>query len=76
MEVTVYTKPGCMQCRATKALMDRLGIEYDLIDISNNPGIAAFLQREGHKSLPVVFVDHDEYTDSWCGFHPDLIKQL
>lgn len=76
MEVTVYTKPGCMQCQATKTLMDRLGIEYNLIDISNRPGITAFLQREGHKSLPVVFVDHDEGTDSWCGFRPDLIKQL
>lgn len=76
MEVTVYTKTGCMQCQATKTLMDRLGIEYNLIDISNNTGITAFLQREGHKSLPVVFVDHDEDTDSWCGFRPNLIKQL
>lgn len=76
MEVTVYTKPGCMQCQATKTLMDRLGIEYDLIDISNRPEIAAFLQREGYKSLPVVFVYHDEDTDSWCGFRPNLIKKL
>lgn len=76
MEITVYSKRNCPACEATKTLMDRLGIEYDLIDISNTPGIAAFLQREGYKSLPVVFVDHDEDTDSWEGFRPDLIKQL
>lgn len=76
MEVIVYTKPGCVQCSATTTLMDRLGIDYELIDISNSPRIVAFLQGEGHKSLPVVFVDHEEYTDSWCGFRPDLIKQL
>ena len=76
MEVTVYTKSGCVQCHATTALMDRLGIDYELVDISNTPGIAAFLQNEGHKSLPVVFVDHDEFTESWSGFRPDLIKQL
>lgn len=76
MEVTVYTKLGCVQCRATTTLMDRLGIDYDLIDISNNPRVATFLQGEGHKSLPVVFVDYEETTEAWCGFRPDLIKQL
>lgn len=76
MEVTVYTKSGCVQCRATTALMDRLGIDYELVDISNNPLIVTFLQGEGHKSLPVVFVDHDETTETWSGFRPDLIKQL
>lgn len=76
MEVTVYTKSGCVQCRATTALMDRLGIDYELVDISNNPRIVTFLQGEGHKSLPVVFVDYDETTEVWSGFRPDLIKQL
>lgn len=76
MEVIVYTRPGCVQCHATTAMMDRLGIDYRPIDISNNPRIVTFLQGEGHKSLPVVFVDYEEDTDSWCGFRPDLIKQL
>ena len=76
MEVVVYTRSGCVQCSATTALMDRLGIDYELIDISNAPRIVTFLQGEGHKSLPVVFVDHEEGTDSWCGFRPDLIKKL
>lgn len=76
MEVTVYTKSGCVQCRATTALMDRLGIDYELVDISNKPRIVTFLQGEGHKSLPVVFVDYDETTETWSGFRPDLIKKL
>lgn len=76
MEVIVYTRPGCVQCSATTTLMDRLGIDYELIDISNAPRVVTFLQGEGHKSLPVVFVDYEEYTDSWCGFRPDLIKKL
>ena len=76
MEVIVYTKSGCVQCRATTALMDRLGIDYELVDISNAPRIVTFLQGEGHKSLPVVFVDRGEFTESWSGFRPDLIKQL
>lgn len=76
MEVTVYTKSGCVQCHATTTLMDCLGIDYELVDISNSPGIVTFLQGEGHKSLPVVFVDYEESTESWSGFRPDLIKQM
>lgn len=76
MEITVYTKRNCQACEATKKAMDRLGIDYELVDISNNQRIATFLRDEGHKSLPVVFVDYEETTEAWCGFRPDLIKQL
>lgn len=76
MKVIVYTKPGCMQCRATKALMDRLGIKHELVDISNKPGIIERFVREGHKNLPVVAAYKDYESIVWNGFRPDLIKQL
>lgn len=76
MEVTVYTKPGCMQCRATTNLMDRNGIEYELVDISNKPGVIERFMREGHKNLPVVAVHKAYESIVWNGFRPDLIKQL
>lgn len=76
MEVTVYTKPGCMQCRATTNLMDRNGIKYELVNISNKPGVCERLMREGHKNLPVVAVHKDYESITWNGFRPDLIKQL
>ena len=34
MSITVYTKPACVQCNATKKALDRAGLEYDLVDIS------------------------------------------
>ena len=30
--ITVYTKPACVQCEATKRMMDKLSIDYDTID--------------------------------------------
>ena len=30
MSITVYTKPACVQCNATKKALDRAGLEYDL----------------------------------------------
>lgn len=77
MEVTVYTRPGCMQCRATTNLLDRNGVSYELIDISDRPEVVAFLRDElGHKGLPVVIVDDGMDPESWSGFRPDLIKEL
>lgn len=76
MAVIVYTRPGCVQCRATTNLLDRKGVAYELIDISDKPEIATSLQAEGHKSLPVVFVNDGMIQESWVGFRPDRIKQL
>lgn len=76
MEVIVYTKPGCMQCRATTNLLDRRGIKYELVDISNKPGVIERFVREGHKSVPVVTACKDHESIVWNGFRPDLINQL
>ena len=34
MAITVYSKPACMQCTATKKALDRAGLDYTLVDIS------------------------------------------
>lgn len=36
MAITVYTKPACVQCNATYCALDKAGIEYDVIDITEN----------------------------------------
>ncbi len=30
MNITVYTKPACVQCTATYRALDKAGIEYDV----------------------------------------------
>lgn len=76
MEVIVYTKPGCMQCRATTNMLDSRGIKYELVDISNKPEVVERFTREGHRNLPVVAVSKDYESIVWNGFRPDLIKKL
>lgn len=76
MEVIVYTRPGCVQCRATTNLLNRKGIKYELVDISNKPGVVERFVKEGHKNLPVVAAYKDYESIVWNGFRPDLIKQL
>ena len=68
----VYTKPSCVQCDMTKRMLDKLGIEYDTVDISENPEALDKLIELGYRAAPVVITDND----SWAGFQPDKITEL
>lgn len=70
--VTVYIKPACVQCDATKRLMDKLGVEYDTVDITSSPEDMAKVISLGFKSAPVVIAG----DQSWSGFNPDRIYDL
>ena len=34
MSITLYTKPACVQCNATKKALDRAGLEYTSVDVT------------------------------------------
>jgi len=70
--ITVYTKPSCVQCEATKRMMDKLSIEYSTVDISVDTDAFDMIVSKGFKSAPVVITD----KDSWAGFNPDKISGL
>jgi glutaredoxin-like protein NrdH len=70
--VTVYTKPSCVQCDATKRMMDKLKIEYSTVDITVDTEAFNMIVAKGFKSAPVVITDND----SWAGFNPDKISEL
>jgi glutaredoxin-like protein NrdH len=70
--ITVYTKPACVQCEATKRMMDKLGIDYNTVDITLDTEAFDMLVSKGYRSAPVVITDND----SWAGFVPDKISGL
>ncbi|MGE0221072.1 glutaredoxin-like protein NrdH [Mycolicibacterium sp.] len=72
MTVTVYTKPACVQCNATYKALDKLGIEYDVVDISLDNEARDYVMALGHLQAPVVVAGEDH----WSGFRPDRIKAL
>ena len=76
MEITIYAKQNCPACTATKKAMDRAGLDYEVIDVTNSPTRQQALRKCGFRTMPVVeVVDCEDYR-SWEGFRPDLIKQL
>jgi glutaredoxin-like protein NrdH len=70
--ITVYTKPSCVQCDATKRMMDKLGIEYSTVDITVDTDAFDMVVAKGFKSAPVVITEND----AWAGFNPDKISGL
>lgn len=72
MSITVYTKPACVQCNATKKALDRVGLEYDLVDISVDEDARDYVMALGYVQAPVV----EANGEHWSGFRPDRIKGL
>jgi glutaredoxin-like protein NrdH len=72
MAITVYTKPSCVQCNATYRALDSKGIEYDILDLSEDPAALEHVKSLGYLQAPVVVTDEDH----WSGFRPDKIDDL
>lgn len=72
MTVTVYTKPSCVQCNATYRALDKKGIVYNKVDISQDAAALERVRNLGYMQAPVVITDNDH----WSGFRPDKINTL
>ena len=70
--ITVYSKPNCVQCSATYRALDKKGIEYQKIDVSQDPRSLEFIRSLGYAQVPVVVTGQDH----WSGFRPDKIAVL
>lgn len=68
----VYTKPACVQCDMTKRYMDKNGIEYTTVDITQDQEAFDMLIEMGFKAAPVV-ISGDL---AWAGFQPEKINLL
>lgn len=73
MGITVYSKPNCPQCNATYASLDKAGVEYSVIDITEDPDARDYVLSLGHLQAPVVVLSDGT---NWSGFRPDRLKEL
>lgn len=72
MTVTVFTKPHCPQCDATKRQLTKLGVPFETVDLTQNPSTLEQLQAAGFQQAPVVITP----DNSWTGYRPDLIREV
>lgn len=78
--ITVFSKPGCVQCTATgRALASkglREGADWEYRDLSLPENAAALewvMEDLGYRQAPIVVVDDETH---WSGFRPDCIAKL
>lgn len=72
MAITVYSKPQCVQCDATKRALKKQGLDFEVIDMSLDLEALEFVKGLGYVQAPVVMAG-DQH---WSGYRPDLIKQI
>ena len=63
--VTIYTKPWCGYCWRAKRLLDRKGVSYNEIDVTEDGHLEAeMIQRSGRTTAPQIFVGDEHVGDS------------
>ncbi|MDK6493842.1 MULTISPECIES: glutaredoxin-like protein NrdH [Corynebacterium] len=72
MSITVYSKPACMQCKATEKALKKAGLEYTTVDISVDEEARDYVMALGYVQAPVV----EANGEHWSGFRPERIKGL
>ncbi|MDN5654415.1 MAG: glutaredoxin-like protein NrdH [Kocuria sp.] len=72
MSITVYTKPACVQCNATYRALDKRGISYNVVDVTEDAQALEHIKGLGYMQAPVVETENDH----WSGFRPDKIGTL
>jgi len=70
--VTVYTTPNCVQCESTKRQLTKLGIDFEVVDLSQNPEKLEYFKKLGYASAPIVTTD----VKIWSGFRFNKIRSL
>ena len=77
MTVTVYTKPDCRQCDATKRYLSERDVSFGVESLEDAANLAA-AKALGHMGAPVVvFAPDGAGTEvSWSGFRPDMLDTV
>jgi len=69
--LTVYSKPACPFCDKAKHLLENKGVDFEVVDISQDVDARDFLLGSGLRSVPQIFKDGELFVD---GGYQGLIK--
>lgn len=72
MDITVYSKPNCVQCDATYRALNKHGIDHEVVDVTQDPVAMELVRSLGYLQVPVVIAG----SEHWSGYRPDQIKAL
>lgn len=70
--LTVYGKPGCVQCTATERYLSTRKIPFTKIDVTQSEEGFNRIVGLGYQQVPVV---ETATGDHWYGFVPDRLAE-
>ncbi len=70
--LTVYTKPNCVQCLATKRKLQALGVPYKAVNLTTSPKALELVKSLGYLTAPVVVASDGKH---WGGFQPERLAE-
>ena len=70
-QVTMYTTPWCGYCHRLKSQLDREGIEFDVVDIEQQPEAALIVEsaNNGNQTVPTLV-----YPDGTAQTNPSVAQ--
>lgn len=71
--IDVYSRPGCMPCKATKRILDQAGAAYTEHDVTTEPEALQRVRDLGYGGVPVVAVTLPDGIDHWHGHSPEKL---
>lgn len=61
-KVKMYGAPWCGDCVRSRALLDRLGVEYDYLDVDQDDAAKQLaIELSGKKSIPVIVLPDSSF---------------
>ncbi len=72
--ITVYTRPDCQPCKATKKKLEQLGAAYTAIDVTEDDEALALIRGLGYLQAPVIVVRDGDEAVHWGGYAPDKLR--
>ena len=53
--ITIYSKDYCPYCDGAKAYLTKVGIEHEVIDVTNDQDLKLWLKDQGHNTVPQIY---------------------
>lgn len=70
--VTIYSKNDCVQCKMTKKFLDQHNVEYNEINLDEQPEFIDHVKGLGFSAAPVIETENDVFS----GFQLGKLKAL
>lgn len=71
--LTIFSRPGCVQCKAAERHAEAKNIPFQKIDVTETPEALELVTKEwGYMSAPVLYFDGEHVH----GFDPNFMQDV